>query len=161
MSRIKEKDGGKVSPKAKEKERKDMVKPLEHSVLCKQEEDLGSDEEEEKVKVVEKVEEQEKARKEEKARKAKEKVKAKERKAKENDLEELCVGFVIKKDIGELNAPTDTQLDMLRLKNRIKEEKCMLTAHRIRISIPDRMLSNLEVSDRLRVDRTQESLQGE
>ncbi|OLQ07020.1 hypothetical protein AK812_SmicGene9685 [Symbiodinium microadriaticum] len=73
--RIKEKDGGKVNPRAKEKERKDMAKPLEHSVLCKQEEDLGSDEEEEKVKAVDKVEEKEKARKEEKERKAKEEVK--------------------------------------------------------------------------------------
>ena len=101
MWRIKEKDGGKVNPRAKEKERKDMAKPLEHSVLCKQEEDLGSDEEEEKVKAVDKVEEKEKARKEEKERKAKEEVKVKERKAKENDLAELCAGFLSRRTLGK------------------------------------------------------------
>ena len=66
-----------------------MVKPLEHSVLCKQEEDLGSDEEEEKVKVVEKVEEKEKARKEEKARKGKGKGKGEGKKGKGKRLRRI------------------------------------------------------------------------
>ena len=65
MSRIEVKDGGKVSPKEKEKERKDLVKHLELSVLCKQAKDSGLDEVEEKEKDAEK----EKVRKEVKVRK--------------------------------------------------------------------------------------------
>ena len=122
-------------------------------MLCMQAKDLGAEKEEEKVK----VEVKEKVRKEVKARKAQAKAKAKARKEKENALVGLSAESVIKKDIGEMNAPTDTPCEMSKLKNRTKEQRTMDTTHRIRISIQDRMLSNLEVSDRRQVDRTQES----
>ena len=153
MSRIEAKDG-KENTKAKEKERKDLAKRLELLVLCKQEEDSGA---EEKAKEEEKDEEKEKERKAVKVRKAKAKAKAKERKAKESAWEEPYAVSVIKKDIGEMNAPTDTQYEMLKPKNKYQEQKPMYTTHRIRTSIQDRMLSNLEVSVRQRVDQIQES----
>ena len=140
MSRIEAKDG-KESTKAEEKERKDLAKRLELSVLCKQAKDSGLAEAEEKAKV----------------RKAKVKAKAKERKKKESAWEELYAVFVIKKDIGEMSAPTDTQYETLKPKNKYQEQKLTCTIHRIRTSIQDRMLSNLEVSGRPRVDRIQES----
>ena len=156
MSRIEAKDG-KESPKAEEKERKDLAKRLELSVPCKQAEDSGLAEAEEKAKEEEKDEEKEKERKAVKVRKAKVKAKAKERKEKESAGAELYAVFVIKKDTGEMNAPTDTQYEMLKPKNKYQEQKLMYTTHRIRTSIQDRMLSNLEVSGRQRVDRIQES----
>ena len=85
-------------------------------MLCRQ--DSGSEEEEEKAKVAEKVEVKEKVRKEVKARKAKAKAKAKARKEKENALVGLYAESVIKKDIGETKAPTDTQFEMSELKSR-------------------------------------------
>ena len=112
---------------------------------------------EEKVKEEEKDAEKEKERKEVKARKEKERAKAKERKEKENALEGQCVVFVIRKDTGEMNAPTDIQYEMLKQENKHQEQKPTRSTHRTRISIRDRMLSNLEVSDRPQVDRTQES----
>ena len=156
MSRIEAKDG-KENTKAKEKERKDLAKRLELLVLCKQEEDSGLAKAEEKAKEEEKDEEKEKERKAVKVRKAKAKAKAKERKAKESVWEEPYAVSVTKKDIGEMNAPTDTQCEMLKPKNKYQEQKPMDTTHRIRTSIQDRMLSNLEVSVRQRVDQIQES----
>ena len=156
MSRIEAKDG-KESTKAKEKERKDLAKRLEPLVLCKQAKDSGLAEVEEKAKEEEKDEEKEKERKVVKVRKAKVKAKAKERKEKESAWEGQYAVFVIKKDIGEMSAPTDIQYETLKQKNMHQEQILMFTIHRIRISIQDRMLSNLEVSDRQRVDRTQES----
>ena len=108
MSRIEEEDG-KENTKAKEKERKDLAKRLELSVLCMQAKDSGLAEAEEKAKEEEKDEEKEKERKVAKARKAKAKAKAKERKEKESVWEERCAVFVIRKDIGETSAPIDTQ----------------------------------------------------
>ena len=158
MSRIEAKDG-KESTKAEEKERKDLAKRLEPSVLCKQAKDSGLAEAEEKAKEEEKDEEKEKEkeRKVVKVRKAKVKAKAKERKEKESIWEEQYAVSVIKKDIGEMSAPTDIQYETLKPKNMYQEQKLMCTIHRIRTSILDRMLSNLEVSDRQRVDRIQES----
>ena len=83
MSRIEAKDG-KESTKAEEKERKDLAKRLELSVLCKQAKDSGLAEAEEKVKEEEKDEEKEKERKAVKVRKVKAKAKAKGRKEKES-----------------------------------------------------------------------------
>ena len=77
MLRIEAKDG-KESTKAEEKERKDLAKRLELSVLCKQARDSGLAEAKEKAK----EEEKEKKRKAVKVRKAKAKAKAKERKGK-------------------------------------------------------------------------------
>ena len=105
----------------------------------------------------EKDEEKEKERKVVKVRKAKAKAKAKERKEKESVWEEQYAVSAIKKDIGEMSAPTDMQYETLKPKNMYQEQKLMCTIHRIRTSIQDRMLSNLEVSDRQRVDRIQES----
>ena len=144
MSRIEAKDG-KESTKEEEKERKDLAKRLEPLVLCRQAKDSGLEEVEEKVKEEEKDAEKEKERKEVKARKAKEKAKAKERKEKENALEEQYAVSVIRKDIGETNAPTDIQYETLKQKNMHQEQIPICTTHRIRISIRDRMLSNLEV----------------
>ena len=160
MSRIEAKDG-KESTKAKEKERKDLAKRLEPSVLCKQAKDSGLAEVDEKAKEEEKDEEKEKERKVVKVRKAKVKAKAKERKEKESVWEEQYAVSAIKKDIGEMSAPTDIQYETLKPKNMYQEQKLMCTIHRIRTSIQDRMLSNLEVSGRQRVDRIQESRQGE
>ena len=109
MSRIEVKDGGKANPKVKGKGKKGFGNTLELSVLCRQVKDSGSEEEEEKAKVEEKDEEKEKARKEVKERKAKAKAKVKARKEKENALAGLFVESAIKKDIGEMNAPTDIQ----------------------------------------------------
>ena len=156
MSRIEAKDG-KENTKAEEKERKDLAKRLELSVLCKQAKDSGLAEAEEKAQEEEKDEEKEKERKVVKVRKVKVKAKAKERKEKESAWEELYAVFVIKKDTGEMNAPTDTQYETLKPKNKYQEQKLMYTTHRIRTSIQDRMLSNLEVSGRQRVDQIQES----
>ena len=156
MSRIEAKDG-KEKAKAEEKERKDLAKRLELSVLCKQVEDSGLAEAEEKAKEEEKDEEKEKERKVVKVRKAKVKAKAKERKAKESAWEELYAVFAIKKDTGEMNAPTGTQYETLKPRNKYQEQKLLYTTHRIRTSIQDRMLSNLGVSGRQRVDRIQES----
>ena len=156
MSRIEAKDG-KESTKAEEKERKDLAKRLEPSVLCKQAKDSGLAEVEEKAKEEEKDEEKEKERKVVKVRKAKVKAKAKERKEKESVWEEQYAESATKKDIGEMSAPTDIQYETSKQKNMRQEQILMCTIHRIRISIQDRMLSNLEVSDRRRVDRTQES----
>ena len=135
MSRIEVKDGGKVSPKEKEKERKDLVKHLELSVLCKQAKDSGLDEVEEKEKDAEK----EKVRKEVKVRKEKERVKAKERKEKENVLEGQFAVSVTRKDIGGMNAPTDIQYETWKPKNNTQVQKPMHTTHRIRTSIQGRM----------------------
>ena len=140
MSRIEVKDGGKVSPKEKEKERKDLVKHLELSVLCKQAKDSGLDEVEEKAKAEEKDAEKEKVRKEVKVRKEKERVKAKERKEKENVLEGQFAASVTRKDIGEMNAPTDIQYETWKPKNNTQVQKPMHTTHRIRVSIQGRML---------------------
>ena len=156
MSRIEAKDG-KENTKAKEKERKDLAKRLELSVLCAQAKDSGLAEAEEKAKEEEKDEEKEKERKAVKVRKVKVKAKAKERKEKESAWEELYAVYVIRKDIGEMNAPTDTRYETLKPKNKYQEQKLMYTTHRIRTSIQDRMLSNLEVSVRQRVDQIQES----
>ena len=122
MSRIEAKDG-KASTKEKAKERKDLAKRLEPSVLCKQVEDLGLEEVEEKEKEEEKDAGKEKERKVVRARKAKERAKVKERKEKENALEGQYAVFVIKKDIGGTNAPTDIQYEMLKLKNTPQEQK--------------------------------------
>ena len=154
MSRIEAKDG---KEEEKEKERKDLVKHLELLVLCKQVEDSGLAEAEEKAKEEEKDEEKEKERKVVKVRKAQVKAKAKERKEKESAWEELYAVFATKKDTGEMNAPTDTQYETLKPRNKYQEQKPLCTTHQIRTSIQDRMLSNLEVSGRRRVDRTQES----
>ena len=157
MSRIEAKDG-KEEAKEKEKERKDLAKRLERLVLCKQVEDSDLAEAEEKAKEEEKDEEKEKERKAVKVRKAKVKAKAKERKEKESAWEELYAVFAIKKDTGAMNVPTGTQYGTLKPRNnKYQEQKPLRTTHRIRISIQDRMLSNLEVSGRRRVDRTQES----
>ena len=156
MSRIEAKDG-KESTRDKEKERKDLAKRLEPSVLCKQAKDSGLAEVEEKAKEEEKDAEKEKERKVVKVRKAKEKAKAKGRKEKESVWEEQYAVSVIRKDIGETNAPTDIQYETLKQKNMHQEQILTCTTHRIRTSIQDRMLSNLEVSDRQRVDQTQES----
>ena len=126
-------------------------------MLCKQEKDSGLAEVEEKAKEEEKDAEKEKERKVVKVRKAKAKAKAKERKEKESVWEEQYAVFVIRKDTGETNAPTDIQYETSKQKNMHQEQIPTCTTHRIRTSIQDRMLSNLEVSDRQRVDQTQES----
>ena len=151
--------GWKGNPKVKEKERKDLAKRLEPSVLCKQAKDSGLAEVEEKAKEEEKDEEKEKERKVVKVRKAEVKAKAKERKEKESVWEEQYAVSAIKnkKDIGEMSAPTDIQYETLKPKNMHQDQKLMCTIHRIRTSIQDRMLSNQEVSGRQRVDRIQES----
>ena len=154
MSRIEAEDG-KENTKAKEKERKDLAKRLEPSVLCKQAKDSGLAEAEEKAKEEEKDEEKEKERKVVKVRKAK--AKAKERKEKENVWEEQYAVFAIKKDTGEMSAPTDTQYATLKPKNMDQDQKLICTIHRIRISIQDRMLLSQEVFGRQQVDRIQES----
>ena len=127
MSRIEAKDG-KESTKAKEKERKDLAKSLESLVLCKQAEDSGLAEVEEKAKEEEKDEEKEKERKVVKVRKAKVKAKAKERKEKESVWEEQYAVFVIKKDTGEMSAPTDIHYEMLKQKNMHQEQILMFTS---------------------------------
>ena len=106
--------GWKGKHKGKGKERKDLAKRLELSVLCKQAKDSDLEEVEEKAKEEEKDEEKEKERKVVKARRAKVKAKAKERKEKENALEEQYAVFAIKKDIGETNAPIDIQYGTLK-----------------------------------------------
>ena len=143
----------------RQRKRKERIWQNVWSFRCyaKQAKDSGLAEAEEKAKEEEKDEEKEKERKAVKVRKAKVKAKAKERKEKESVWEELYVVFVIKKDTGEMNAPTDTQYETSKPKNKYQEQKLMCTIHRIRTSIQDRMLSNLEVSDRQRVDRIQES----
>ena len=123
--------------------------------LCKQEEDLGSEEVEEKVKEEEKDEEKEKARKDlARVRKEKERAKAKERKAKESVLEGQFAVYVIKKDTGETNAPIDTQCEMSKQKQVRRQQ---YTTHRIKNSIQGRMSWSLEAFDRPQVERTQES----